>query len=139
MDSEEDLQGAWNRSPKNVISSMATAQAINASVLSLSPNLLFLVTATEGKAWVVPKHDARNMERHRHAREMTFPDYTPTFLIHVKALWASSFENESRQQPTRPAGIESTGERNLCRTSINSGWEHLRATFHAMSKVQEVK
>ena len=78
------------------------------------------------------------MKSHRHSKEFTFPDYTPPFVKHVKELWKKSFDNDNRQQPTRPVGVESNGERALARSSVNSGWEHLRATFHAMSKVYSI-
>jgi hypothetical protein len=87
------------------------------------------VTATESKAWVVPKRDVRDMKTHRHEKVICFPKYTPPFVKHVKLLWDASFENESRQQPTRPAMIESTGDRSLSRISITTGWEHLKLLF----------
>jgi hypothetical protein len=60
----------------------------------------------------------------------------PEFVRHVKQLWEKSFHNENNQQPMRPASLAADSVvRALGHASIQTGWEHLKASFHQMSKV----
>ena len=106
-------------------------------------NLIMLVSSSETKLWIVPRLDNRNIESHRHEKDLSFPDALdendlPQFVIHAKALWNKCFRNENQQQPTRPSSI-SSGTTNVVRflghSSIKSGWDHLKVTLYQMGKV----
>jgi hypothetical protein len=93
----------------------------------------------ESKAWIVPRIDTRNIVTHRHAKETAFPtmqkNELPEFVEHVKQLWEKSYHNENNQQPMRPASLAADSVvRALGHASIQTGWEHLKASFHQMSK-----
>ena len=100
----------------------------------------FEVSASEMKIWIVPRMDTRNMTSVRYQRDFAFPsvkqENLPIFVSNMRKLWDKCFNNESHQQPTRPASISSTTPvRFLTHSSIKSGWSHLFASFYQLSKV----
>lgn len=98
------------------------------------------MTASEMKLWFVPQMDTRNVSFVRHKSEFAFSGVEekdlPIFILNMKKLWERCFNNESQQQPTRPASVvSSTPVRFLNHTTIKSGWSHLFSSFYQMRKV----
>jgi hypothetical protein len=96
------------------------------------------------KLWIVPRIDNRQIESHRHAKDLAFPGLTekdkelPPFVAHAKLLWDKCYHNETQQQPSRPTTFTGTsGVRFLSHSSIKSGWDHLKAAFHQLGKVRD--
>ena len=102
--------------------------------------LTFLVSVSEMKIWFVPQMDSRNVPFVRHKSEFAFSGVEqkdlPIFILSMKNLWDKCFNNDSQQQPTRPASVApSTPFRFLNHSTIKSGWSHLFSSFYQMCKV----
>jgi hypothetical protein len=102
------------------------------------------VSSSEVKLWIVPRIDSRQIDSHRHAKDLAFPDSTdkelPPFVAHAKLLWDKCYHNETQQQPTRPTTFTGTsGVRFLSHSSIKSGWDHLKAVFHQLGRVSKLQ
>ena len=131
-----------NRNDASQIASKVLSFSCTARIQSIVHRLIRLVSTSEVKLWIVPRIDCRQIDSHRHAKDLAFPHLTdkelPPFVAHAKALWDKCYHNETQQQPSRPTTFTGTsGVRFLSHSSIKSGWDHLKAAFHQLGKVRD--